>query len=119
MSLGGLALSTCLSLDTTDIYSKPHPSRYTFILCRHKDSTPPPKFEPDSLRSHYEGNPGELGKSLQDIIDRMKFNTQHFIEKNNLEVVGATFMLVEGNLKSGVQNAALTATAMAHKIVGK
>lgn len=49
----------------------------------------------------------------------MKFNTQHFIEQNHMEVVAATFMLVEGNLKSAVENATLTATAVAHKIVGK
>jgi hypothetical protein len=71
------------------------------------------------LRSHYEGSPGELGKPSQDLIDRMKFNTQHFIERNHMEVVAATFMLVEGNLKSAVENATLTATAVAHKIVGK
>jgi hypothetical protein len=99
--------------------SKPHPSRYTFILCRQKENTPSPKFAPDSLRQHYEGSPGELGKASQDIIDRMKFNTQHFIDQNHMQVVAASFMLVEGNMKSGFENAALTATAMAHKIVGK
>jgi hypothetical protein len=100
--------------------SKPHPSRYTFILCRHKDeSAPPPRFDVESLRSHYEGSPGDLGNPPQDIIDRMKFNTQEFIDKNGLEVVGATYMMIEGNLKSAAANAGLTAQAMANKVVGK
>jgi hypothetical protein len=105
--------------------SKPHPSRYTFILCRTKNpeadkasSSSLSNLYPDSLRAQYEGTSGELGKPSQDMIDRMKFNTQRFIEKNNLEVVAATFMLVEGNIKSAVTNAGLTTTAMAHKVVG-
>lgn len=98
-----------------------HPSRYTFILCHHKDSAPNPALhiDPDSLRDEFEGQPGELGKASQDIIDRMRFNTQKFIERNGLEVVGATFMFVEGNLKSGVANLGLTAQGIADKIIGK
>lgn len=99
---------------------KPHPSRYTFILCRDRNSsTTSAKIDPDSLRSEYEGKPGELGKPTQDIIDRMGFNTERFLMKNNLDAIAATFMFVEGNLKSGMDNAALTATAMANKAMGK
>lgn len=103
------------------VYSKPHPSRYTFILCRHKDisSDPLPNVNPDSLRSYYEGSPGDLGNPSQDIIDRMKFDTQHFIERNGLEVVAATYMLVEGNLKSAVKSVGLTAQGLGDKVVGK
>lgn len=53
------------------------------------------------------------------MIDRMRFNTQRFIERNGLEVVGATFMFVEGNLKSGVANLGLAAQGIGDKIVGK
>lgn len=98
---------------------KPHPSRYTFIICCDKISTASTKIDPDSLRSEYEGKPGELGKPTQDIIDRMGFNTERFLMKNNLDAIAATFMFVEGSLKSGMNNAALAATAMANKVMGR
>lgn len=100
-------------------FRKPHPSRYTFLLCRHKTQDSPVGFDANSLRGQYEGEPGELGKAGQDLIDRWKFNTQHFIDRNDLVVIASTFMLVEGNLKSAVANAGLTAQAVADKMVGK
>lgn len=68
------------------------------------------------MESKYEGSPNELGKPTQDLFDRWKFNTAQFIMNNNLEVVAATFMLVEGNIKSGVKNAGLMAGAVVDKI---
>jgi len=53
------------------------------------------------------------------MIDRMRFNTQQFLVKNSLEVVAATFMFIEGNVKSGIANATLLATGLAQKAVGK
>ncbi|KKA18631.1 hypothetical protein T310_7416 [Rasamsonia emersonii CBS 393.64] len=98
---------------------KPHPSRYTFILCQHRNEDPPAKFDVDSMRAHYEGLPGELGYPSQDMIDRWKFNTQQFMDRNDLEVVGATYMLVEGDLRSGMANMGLAAEAIANKAVGR
>ncbi|KAL1996097.1 hypothetical protein VTN49DRAFT_420 [Thermomyces lanuginosus] len=106
-------------LPVPDVTGKPHPSRYTFIICCDKISTASTKIDPDSLRSEYEGKPGELGKPTQDIIDRMGFNTERFLMKNNLDAIAATFMFVEGSLKSGMNNAALAATAMANKVMGR
>jgi hypothetical protein len=71
------------------------------------------------LRAAYEGEPGEFGKPTQDIIDRMKFNTDTFIQRNKMEVVAGAFMLVEGNVKSAVKNASLVAQALADKMMGK
>ncbi|GAD92937.1 hypothetical protein MGG_14045 [Paecilomyces variotii No. 5] len=98
---------------------KPHPSRYTFLLLRHKSGTALPELHPDSLRSAYEGEPGEFGKPTQDIIDRMRFSTEKFIERNKMEIVAGTFMLVEGNVKSAVKNASLVAQGLADKMMGK
>jgi hypothetical protein len=63
----------------------------------------------------YAGVASDLGKPTQDLFDRWKFNTAQFLEQNNLEVVAATYMLVEGNLKSGVANVGLLASAVGHK----
>lgn len=71
------------------------------------------------MRAHYEGLPGELGYPSQDMIDRWKFNTQQFMDRNDLEVVGATYMLVEGDLRSGMANMGLAAEAIANKAVGR
>lgn len=49
----------------------------------------------------------------------MKFNAQRFIERNDLEVVAASFMLVEGNLKSGLTSAGLVAQGLGDKVVGR
>lgn len=101
--------------------SKPHPSRYTFILCKNKtssfqsNSTNPDLYH--SLQSNqYDGLASELGSPSQDLFDRCKFNAQQFIAKNNLEVVAATFLLVEGNVKSGLRNTSLMANAVGNKI---
>jgi hypothetical protein len=63
----------------------------------------------------YAGIASDLGKPSQDLFDRWKFNTAQFLVDNNLEVVAATYMLVEGNLKSGVDNVSLFANAVGHK----
>ncbi|KAJ9236318.1 hypothetical protein DTO271D3_5790 [Paecilomyces variotii] len=98
---------------------KPHPSRYTFLLLRHKTGVALPELNPDSLRAAYEGSPGEFGQPTQDIVDRMRFSTEQFIERNKMEVVAGTFMLVEGNAKSAVKNASLVAQGLADKMMGK
>lgn len=99
--------------------SEPRPSRYTFILCRHKSGKAPDSYDESTLKRHYEGNPGDLGGAPQDIIDRMRFDAQQFIDQNDLEVVAATFMLVEGNVKSGIANMALTAQSVVDKVIGR
>lgn len=66
--------------------------------------------------NQHDGLASELGNASQDIFDRCKFNAQRFIQKNNLEVVAATFMLVEGNVTSGVKNVGLMANAAGNKI---
>ena len=63
----------------------------------------------------YVGVASDLGKASQDLFDRWKFNTAQFLEDNHLEVVGATYMLVEGSLKSGAANLGLLANAVGHK----
>ncbi|OKL62163.1 hypothetical protein UA08_02161 [Talaromyces atroroseus] len=105
------------------IAEKPHPSRYTFILCKTKSApsekdTRRAKLDDSILQDQYEGLASELGSPSQDLFDRSKFNAQQFIQANNLEVVAATFMLVEGDITSGVRSAGLVANAAGNKIVG-
>lgn len=69
-----------------------------------------------SESEQYTGIASDLGKPSQDLFDRWKFNTAQFLERNRLEVVGATYMLVEGNLKSGAANLGLLANAVGHKL---
>ncbi|RAO72517.1 uncharacterized protein BHQ10_008529 [Talaromyces amestolkiae] len=101
---------------------KPHPSRYTFILCRSKTAHSRGGDNKASEELHisegdqYTGLASDLGKPSQDLFDRWKFNTAQFLEENNLEVVAATYMLVEGNLKSGAANLGLMANAIGNKI---
>ncbi|GJC87807.1 hypothetical protein ColLi_10645 [Colletotrichum liriopes] len=95
------------------------PARYTFILLKHASSPGlPATFDAATLRGEYEGDASKLGGDSQNIIDRMGFSTQAFIEKNGLEVVAATFMFVEGNVKSSLANAALLVSGAAQKAVG-
>lgn len=68
-----------------------------------------------SKGDQYTGLASDLGKPSQDLFDRWKFNTAQFLEANNLEVVAATYMLVEGTLKSGAANLGLLANAVGHK----
>lgn len=104
------------------IERKPHPSRYTFILCKSKtvpslgDDNKVSKEMQISEGDQYTGLASDLGKPSQDLFDRWKFNTAQFLEDNNLEVAAATYMLVEGNLKSGAANLGLMANAIGHKI---
>ncbi|QGA21477.1 hypothetical protein EYB26_009188 [Talaromyces marneffei] len=101
--------------------SKPHPSRYTFILCKSKIMPPQgsdievSKEMQIAESDQYAEIESDLGKPSQDLFDRWKFNTAQFLNDNNLEVVAATYMLVEGNLKSGVANVGLFANAIGHK----
>ncbi|EED14239.1 conserved hypothetical protein [Talaromyces stipitatus ATCC 10500] len=99
-----------------DITGKPHPSRYTFILFKPKSSLTKSDDVKISQSEQYPGLASDLGKPSQDLFDRWKFSTKQFMEENNLEVVAATYMLVEGNLKSSVANAGLMANAIGHKI---
>ncbi|KAK2031090.1 PEBP-like protein [Colletotrichum zoysiae] len=98
------------------------PSRYTFLLLRHVGGPPPPPAAgaPDAatLRGEYAGDAGALGGDAQHIVDRMGFNARAFIEANGLEVVAATFMFVEGNVKSSLKNAALLVSGSVQKAVG-
>ncbi|KAK2042025.1 hypothetical protein LZ31DRAFT_556479 [Colletotrichum somersetense] len=96
------------------------PSRYTFLLLRHVGGPPPAAGALDAatLRGEYAGDVGALGGDAQHIVDRMGFDTRAFIEANGLEVVAATFMFVEGNVKSSLKNAALLASGSAQKAVG-
>ncbi|EFQ35604.1 hypothetical protein CGRA01v4_04086 [Colletotrichum graminicola] len=97
------------------------PSRYTFLLLRHAGSsaaTPPAALDAATLRGEYAGDAGALGGDAQHIVDRMGFDTRAFIETNGLEVVAATFMFVEGNVKSSLTNAELLVSGVAQKAVG-
>ncbi|TDZ49600.1 Uncharacterized protein CTRI78_v007994 [Colletotrichum trifolii] len=103
------------------IVGEARPSRYTFILLKHASGTSfPATFDAVTLRGEYEyeEEASKLGTGSQNIIDRMGFDTQAFIRKNELEVVAATFMFVEGNVKSSVTNAALLASGVVQKAVG-
>ncbi|KAL0937145.1 mitochondrial 54S ribosomal protein mL38 [Colletotrichum truncatum] len=103
------------------VIGEARPSRYTFFLLKHTSEVSlPTTFDPSTLRGEYEygGDTSKLGNSPQNIIDRMGFNTQAFIQKNGLEVVAATFMFVEGNVKSTITSAALLASGAAQKAVG-
>ncbi|KAK2053083.1 PEBP-like protein [Colletotrichum caudatum] len=96
------------------------PSRYTFLLLRHVGGPPPAAGALDAatLRGEYAGDAGALGGDAQHIVDRMGFGTRAFIEANGLEVVAATFVFVEGNVKSSLKNAALLVSGSAQKAVG-
>ncbi|KAF3385842.1 hypothetical protein DPV78_012642 [Talaromyces pinophilus] len=104
-----------------DFTGKPHPSRYTFILCKSKRM--PPLGDDQEVSEEmqiaeseqYTGVASDLGKPSQDLFDRWKFNTAQFLQDNHLEVVAATYMLVEGTLKSGAANLGLVANAVGHK----
>ncbi|KAI6363890.1 hypothetical protein MCOR25_005740 [Pyricularia grisea] len=101
------------------VVGESRPSRYTFLLFKHKTAGPPAVLDPDTLKAHYEGNPGQFGGEMQNIIDRMGFDTAVFMAKNGLEVVAGTFMFVEGNVKSSLANAGLLATGVAQKVAGQ
>lgn len=55
-------------------------------------------------------------QELQDLKDRWGFNAQKLMQEKGLEPVGATYMLVGGNLKSALDNAAMTAQAGVNKV---
>ncbi|KAK1975818.1 phosphatidylethanolamine-binding protein [Colletotrichum cereale] len=100
------------------------PSRYAFFLLRHVDGPPAAAaLDAATLRGAYAGDDDSgagnaLGGDAQHIVDRMGFDTRAFVEKNGLEVVAATFMFVEGNVKSSLTNAALLVSGVAQKAVG-
>ncbi|KAK1955782.1 hypothetical protein LY78DRAFT_674832 [Colletotrichum sublineola] len=95
------------------------PSRYTFLLLRHPQGSGPSSTAAAALRGEYAGaEAGALGGDAQHIVDRMGLDTWGFVERNGLEVVAATFVFVEGNVKSSLTNAALLASGAAQKAVG-
>ncbi|KAI6440217.1 hypothetical protein MCOR22_007358 [Pyricularia oryzae] len=101
------------------VVGESRPSRYTFLLLKHRTAGPPAVLDPDTLKAHYEGDAGQFGGEMQNVIDRMGFNTAVFMQKNGLEVVAGTFMFVEGNVKSTLANAGLLATGVAQKVAGQ
>ncbi|KAI6280453.1 hypothetical protein MCOR07_008312 [Pyricularia oryzae] len=101
------------------VVGESRPSRYTFLLLKHRTAGPPAVLDPDTLKAHYEGDAGQFGGEMQNVIDRMGFDTAVFMQKNGLEVVAGTFMFVEGNVKSTLANAGLLATGVAQKVAGQ
>lgn len=101
------------------VVGESRPSRYTFLLLKHRTAGPPAVLDPDTLKAHYEGDAGQFGGEMQNVIDRMGFDTAVFMQKNGLEVVAGTFMFVDGNVKSTLANAGLLATGVAQKVAGQ
>jgi phosphatidylethanolamine-binding protein len=61
-------------------------------------------------------NAFEGSQNVQDLKDRLGFNAQKFLEEKNLKVEAVTFMLVDGTLKSTIDNLSMTAQAAANKV---
>jgi hypothetical protein len=96
------------------LYSRPH--RYVFIVA---SGSGPTEVTPDDLRelqkpyaAAISGKQGEV----QDLVDRWGFNAQKLIEKKNLKVEAANFMLVHGTLGSAATNAGLMGQAAINKV---
>jgi hypothetical protein len=96
------------------LYARPH--RYVFILAQSSSSICISAEDLRALQKPYSaavsGNQGEA----QDLKDRWGFNAQGLIEMKGLEVLGATFMRVGGNLESAGKNMSMMSEAVVNKV---
>jgi len=102
-------------------YISPRPHRYVFILTRPRSTGPAvAAIQKEDLRELQNEYPAafEGKQDLQDLKDRWGFHVQKFMDKNQLDAVAATFMMVGGTFKSAVDNVTMTAQAGLNKAMG-
>ena len=97
------------------LYARPH--RYVFIVA---SSPSPVQISPadfEALQKPYVA--AVHGKQeAQDLKDRWGFDAQRLVEGKGLRVEAASFMRVEGSLKSAGANAGMMAQAVVDKVSG-
>ncbi|POS73878.1 hypothetical protein DHEL01_v207732 [Diaporthe helianthi] len=100
----------------------PRPHRYIFILARPSSGTGKVDITPAQLRELQKPYPmamsGNQTRRAHDLKDRWGFNAHELIKGAGLQVEGATYMIVAGNLKSAATNIGLTGQAVFNKVSG-
>ncbi|KAH7406675.1 hypothetical protein DE146DRAFT_648090 [Phaeosphaeria sp. MPI-PUGE-AT-0046c] len=94
------------------LYARPH--RYVFIVARAPKSLEVTKADLRELQKLYVAAMAGC-QEWQDIKDRRGFNAQKFIEMKGLKLEAATFVRVEGTVKSGMETTEMMAQGMANR----